>query len=142
GWRWPPVRYCCWWGCWCCWRGIHSRKVTRRLYKRKGRAPPSERAPQKLHSMMSGGGQVIGGRLAGPLVLDDLVVDLLAFIETVEARALNSRDVNEHVRPTLVGLDESIALLTVEPLDGTCCHNARSLVQIAAGGSRGRAASN
>src|SRR5690606_5132819 len=77
----------------------------------------------------SGSRQVVGGGLAGPLVLDDFVAHLLALIQAIQPRALDRRDVDEHVGPTLVRLNEAIAFLAVEPLNGASCHIARSLVQ-------------
>ena len=87
-----------------------------------------------MFGLAGSGGQVVGGGFAGPLVLDDLVVDLLTLIEAVQTRALYGGDVDEDVRPTFVGLDEAIALLAVEPFYGASCHDARSLVQSAVGG--------
>lgn len=77
----------------------------------------------------SGGGEIVGGGLAGPLVLDDLVAHLLAFIQAIEARTLDGGDMDEYVRTTLVRLNEAITFLAIEPLNGASCHNARSLVQ-------------
>ena len=66
--------------------------------------------------------ETVSGRLARTTVSNDLVLDLLAFIQAVEARALDSADVNEYVGAAGVGLDESEALLSVEPLNGSGLH--------------------
>src|SRR5690606_29736905 len=82
-------------------------------------------APRGLGGSSLGSGrrrEIVGSGFAGPLVLDDLVVDLLTLIEAIEARALHGRDVHEHVRPALVGLDESVTLLTVEPFHSAGSH--------------------
>lgn len=76
-----------------------------------------------------GGGQVVGGRFAGPLVLDDFVSDLLTFIQAIQTRTLDGGDVHKHIGPAFVGLNEAVAFLAVEPLYGASCHDARSLVQ-------------
>src|SRR5690348_13827838 len=63
----------------------------------------------------SGRLEVVVRVLAGPFVLDDLVRQLLAFIEARKPRALDSGDMHEHISPPLVGLNEAIALLAIEP---------------------------
>jgi hypothetical protein len=66
--------------------------------------------------------QVHGRRLAVAATFD-LVRNLLAFTKIAESRALDGRDVHKHVVSTLVGLDESITLLRVEPFDGAGSHS-------------------
>src|SRR5207245_5564237 len=51
-----------------------------------------------------------------------LVRDLRAFVERLVPAALNRAEVHEEVLPTLVGRDEAVPLLRVEPLDGSGCH--------------------
>src|SRR6185503_545310 len=96
----------------------------RRIEKRKGAAPPEPRPSSivKIDVVLRRHREIVGGGLAGPLVLDDLVVDLLPLIEAVQARALNSGNVHEHVRPALVGLNEAVALLPVEPFYSAGSH--------------------
>jgi hypothetical protein len=55
-------------------------------------------------------------------ILLNLVGDLLAFIETVQARALDSADMDENVLPAAVGLNEAETFGGVEPLDRACSH--------------------
>src|SRR5690606_9455022 len=87
---------------------------TRRSYRRPPRltsaaAPERKRRSRRAARRGLGGSslgsgrrrEIVGSGFAGPLVLDDLVVDLLTLIEAIEARALHGRDVHEHVRPAL-----------------------------------------
>src|ERR687897_1508724 len=60
------------------------------------------------------GGDVI--RLHAFLALSSLVRDLGALIEALEAVTRYARVVNEEVLATLVGGDEAVALIVVEPL--------------------------
>src|SRR6476659_2894434 len=46
----------------------------------------------------------------------------LAFIERAETGRLDRTEVYEHVRATAIDRDEAEALLTVEPLDSSLCH--------------------
>src|SRR5215467_4516057 len=70
----------------------------------------------------SGGSQVLGRRLSGLAVGNDLEGDFLAFLELVEAGALDRADVDEDVLAAVLRLDESVALLRVEPLHGSFGH--------------------
>src|SRR5262249_45984253 len=54
--------------------------------------------------------------------LFDLILDVLPFIERVQSRALNSGDMNEHVPAAALRLNESIALIRIEPLHSTARH--------------------
>src|ERR1051326_4995440 len=47
----------------------------------------------------------------------DVEADALALVERFQARALDGRDVHEHVAPPIVRLDEAVAALAVEELD-------------------------
>src|ERR1700751_1361575 len=51
------------------------------------------------------------------------VLDCLSFVERGKPRLLHSRNMNEHVLPARRGLDESVALGRVEPLDRTFSHS-------------------
>src|SRR5215207_6599502 len=55
-------------------------------------------------------------RLHALLALGSLVGDLGALIEALEAVACYTRVVNEEVLATLIGGDESVAFIVVEPL--------------------------
>src|SRR5271168_3632362 len=55
-------------------------------------------------------------------VADDLVLHLLAFIECAEPCALYSRDVNKHVLPATLRLNEAVALGGVEPFHSSDRH--------------------
>src|SRR5690606_2629259 len=67
-------------------------------------------------------GEVVGSGFARPLVLDDLVIDLLALIEAIQSRALDRGNVHKHIRPALIRLDEAVALLPVEPFYSAGSH--------------------
>src|SRR5205814_8059881 len=73
------------------------------------------------------GGLEIHGRRTATLC-GDLVVDLLAFVQPVKARTLDSADVHEHVLAAVGRLDEPETLGGIEPLHGTCRHYSVSLV--------------
>src|SRR5260221_12225108 len=84
--------------------------------------------PIKAFGQPSRGGlprsQVTRRGLAAALVALQLEAQLLAFLQAAQAGAFNGGDVDEDVGAAVVGLDESIALLAVEPLHGTgrhCC---------------------
>src|SRR5690606_41491670 len=56
-------------------------------------------------------------------ILGGLELDPLTLVEGTEARRLDRAVVDEHVRAAAVDLDEAEALLTVEPLHGSLCHD-------------------
>src|SRR5215212_5672841 len=56
----------------------------------------------------------------------DLVVDLLAFVEAVQARTLDRADMHEHILAAVTRLDESETLGGVEPLHRTSSHHSLS----------------
>src|SRR5580704_11810932 len=66
--------------------------------------------------------KLIGGSLAGSLVLRELVRQLLAFVQARHPGALNRADVNKHILAAVVRLNEAITLLGVEPLHGSSAH--------------------
>src|SRR5581483_9571245 len=68
----------------------------------------------------------IGGGLLAALG-DDLVRDALALVDRAHAGALDGGDVHEHVLGAVGRGDEAEALLGVEELHGTCCHDGVSL---------------
>jgi hypothetical protein len=67
--------------------------------------------------------ELIGGGLAGALVLRDLVAHLLTFAQIAQAGALDRADMDENVRTTaIIGLDEPEAFLTIEPFHNSSSH--------------------
>src|SRR5215471_11464310 len=76
--------------------------------------PPPERRDLGDHA------HVRGLRALVTLLL--LVLDLRALGERPVAAALDRAEVHEQILVTLVGCDESVTLVRVEPLDGSGCH--------------------
>src|SRR5690606_7047220 len=84
----------------------------------------------------SGGAQIICRGLARPSISDNLERDFLSFVEAVHSGALDGTDVHENILTAVVRLDETEALLAVEPLysslrhetllSGTCLGRPRS----------------
>src|SRR5204863_5632290 len=66
--------------------------------------------------------QVICRHLAAPAIGHELELDLLAFAERAHAGALDSADMNERILAAIVRLDETEALLGVEPFNGSRRH--------------------
>jgi hypothetical protein len=66
--------------------------------------------------------EILSADLAPHLVGLGLEVDLLALGETRKTSPLDRADMNEHIVAAVVGLNESEALLAVEPLHSTCRH--------------------
>jgi hypothetical protein len=62
-----------------------------------------------------------GGAFAVPATLH-LVADLLTFIQIADPRPLDRRDMDEHVLRSIIGLNEPVALLRVEPLHSSGSH--------------------
>src|ERR1700712_3527393 len=60
--------------------------------------------------------------------LHDLEVDLLAFLERLEAVHLYGREMGEQILSAFIGRDESVAFRVVEPFDRTCRHHFPSLL--------------
>src|SRR5881398_1860047 len=75
-------------------------------------------APPKRYSLDDGHVR----RLGTLLTLLGLVLHLRAFVEGAVPRALDRAEVDEQVLPALVGGDEPVALVRVEPLDSSGCH--------------------
>src|SRR4030095_4218433 len=61
-------------------------------------------------------------RLRTPRTLRGVELHTLTLIERPVTRRLDCAVVDEHVRATTLDLNEAEALLTVEPLDGSLCH--------------------
>jgi hypothetical protein len=70
----------------------------------------------------SGGAQIIGRRLAGPSIRDNVIRDLLSLVETAHPSALDGADMHENILAAVIRLDEAKAFLVVEPLYGSLRH--------------------
>src|SRR6516164_3560261 len=57
-----------------------------------------------------------------PVVLFDLIIEVLPFIERAQSSALDRGDVDEYVFAAGLRLDESVALRRIEPLHGAARH--------------------
>src|SRR3954452_4780223 len=68
------------------------------------------------------GPEIGRGLLAAAPVGLNVIGDLLTLSEAAHPRTLHGADVHEHVLAALVGLNEAVALLFVEPLHGTSRH--------------------
>src|ERR671921_731488 len=82
---------------------------------------------------LSEGLQIDRGLFAAAAVGLHLIGDLLTLREAAQAGALNRADVDEHVLAARVRLNEAIALLVVEPLHRSRCHDVSSLCVLPAG---------
>jgi hypothetical protein len=60
-------------------------------------------------------------RLRALLPLARLELDLRSLSEALEALAGDAAVVDEEVFPAVVGRDEAVPLVVVEPLDDSCC---------------------
>jgi hypothetical protein len=69
-----------------------------------------------------GGAQIVGGRLAGPAVRDDVEGNGLALVEGAHAGAFDRADMNEDVLIAILRLNEAKTFLAVEPLHGALVH--------------------
>src|SRR4051795_4495118 len=86
-----------------------------------------EAVPLKPELICSSGGRLRGseigrGLLAATPVSLNVIGDLLTLREAAHARTLDGADVHEHIPAALVGLNEAIPLLFVEPLYSTGRH--------------------
>src|SRR4029079_18645525 len=73
------------------------------------------------------------GRHLALAILGDFERDALAFLQPAQPGLLDRRDVNEYVLRAVFGLNESEALLRVEPLHGANWHGLLSRVVPVAG---------
>src|SRR6185437_2074814 len=64
--------------------------------------------------------EVLRGSLS--TVLDEFELNGLAFVQRAKARALDCGDVNEHILPAFLRLNEAIAFRRIEPLNGALRH--------------------
>jgi hypothetical protein len=59
---------------------------------------------------------------AGAFVGDQFEGQLLAILKALQSGLFDCRNVNKHILAAIIGLNESEAFLSVEPLYRTCCH--------------------
>src|SRR3954471_14688338 len=88
------------------------------------RAPKAKRQP-KLPFLVACRGRLQRldrDRLLALRAVLDLELDLLVFLEGLEARTLDFREVREEVLAAAIGFDEAEALGVVEPFHGTGAH--------------------
>src|ERR1700722_4374524 len=70
-------------------------------------------------------------RLRSLLPLGRVELDLLVLIQRPVAGARDRGEVHEHVRRPVIGGDETKALIGVEPLHCSCCHESVSSIRYA-----------
>jgi hypothetical protein len=73
--------------------------------------------------MTLNGLQVVSRAFARTIVLDDIVLDLLAFDQAAHAGTFDRRGVNEHIGRAIVRLDKAEAFGGIEELNGSGVHN-------------------
>src|SRR5262245_61322862 len=83
-----------------------------------------EDAPTRTPRDRSAGDDEVDGlRAFAFLVGLDIERDALSFGQRLEPGTLDGGDVHEHIAPAVIRLDEAVATLGIEELDGTChCH--------------------
>src|SRR5690348_4813552 len=80
------------------------------------------RRPFRNPRLASSAGHADVARLGAFLALGHIELDLLVLLEIPVARTCNRAEMHEDVRAPVVLGDEAEALLTVEPLHGSCAH--------------------
>src|SRR5260370_29760867 len=104
------------------------------IFKIKPRAwepdagPPASRWVIRISDFSrcrSDGAQIFSRGFARLWISNNLERDLLSLVEPVHASAFDRADVHEHILAAVIRLDESVALLAVEPLHGSLHHMAR-----------------
>ncbi len=109
--------------------GVASRivkiKAPRPASQTRGRDPTGGRN-YDARDGRSGRTEILRRGLARLAIGDNLEKDLLPLVEAVHSGAFNRADVHENILGAVIRLDESIALLAVEPLHGSFCHIALS----------------
>jgi hypothetical protein len=66
--------------------------------------------------------QVFRRGLTSPSIGDNLICDLLPFVEAVQPRALDGADMHEDIFAAVIRLDKAKAFLAVEPLHSSLRH--------------------
>src|SRR5690606_7875996 len=84
--------------------------------------PGAGRRRQGALGSGSGSAEIFSSALAVAAILDDVEAHLLAFVQGMHAGALDSGDVNKHIRAAIVRLNEAIALGGIEKLNNTGIH--------------------
>jgi hypothetical protein len=85
--------------------------------------PGAGRRRQGALGSGSGSAEIFSSALAVAAILDDVEAHLLAFVQGMHAGALDSGDVNKHIRAAIVRLNEAIALGGIEKLNNTGIHD-------------------
>jgi hypothetical protein len=98
-------------------------RVKNNVYQQKQEGEQSVLLPSgrvlKIYSLEWA--QVDGGNFTVPTAFR-LIVNLLTFTQSRQARAFNSRNVHKHIVTAFIRLDEAITLLAIEPLDSAARH--------------------
>src|SRR5882672_7102721 len=92
-----------------------------RFARRHG--PPGRRHRHPTAQAPSHRLEILRARLAALGIRHEIERDLLPFGEVAHAGALDRADVDEHVLAAVGGLDEAVASLRIEELDGTRGHD-------------------
>jgi hypothetical protein len=97
---------------------LRQKKPHGRVYGREAqsRALPMHPARSKTGSMVLDSPQIVGRRLAGLAIGDNLEFDFLAFCKASHSGAFDCADMHKDVVAAFVRLNESKPLLAVEPL--------------------------
>lgn len=66
--------------------------------------------------------KIVSGHLAAFAIGYEFEVHFLAFAEVTQTGTLHSADMDERIRPPLIGCDEAEAFLGIEPFDGSGWH--------------------
>jgi hypothetical protein len=112
--------------------GRHARRQTvktkkaPRLESRHGATNHCQVSGYGFSCMLSGSAQIPGGGLAGSSVGNKVKRDPLSLVEAAHPGVFDRADVHEDILATVIRLDESEALLAVEPLHGSFGHIALS----------------
>jgi hypothetical protein len=69
------------------------------------------------------GTKIVGRTLSAAIVFYDVKAHLLAFGQSAQAGTLDGRDMNENIRPAVVGLDEAEAFGRIEELYSSDIHD-------------------
>src|SRR5690606_23306402 len=101
--------------------GVECKPNHARGGPRAGTRRPRGRRPRGVTVDPRSGDHAYPFGLRALLALRDVELHPLAVIQSLVSIHLNGCEVNEHVRSAVHG-DEAVALLTVEPFDGTLCH--------------------
>jgi hypothetical protein len=111
-----------------CSRLIHERPETFRwnVHHRDPRwwCGRTVRADQRPPRGVAENAEILCARFADPLIAHDFETESLASSQAGHSCALEGAYIDHYVNATIVGLDETIAFMGVEPSDGSNCHSA------------------